>query len=256
MPRLTREKLRDWLERRFFLRIHMTVILGGTFLAGLAATHVLMRMEVNVLALRYGLAVCAAYLMFLALIKMWLYYVRISRESIDISVDGIEFFGDAGGAAYDAIGGGGRFGGAGASGSWGDAAASPAQSLKAASGSSNKGCGVDIGGGDEGCVVILLVLLVFGLIIAAVYLIWTAPAILAEAAFEAALAGALARRAKRVEKGNWVGAIWRATVWPFLAILVLSALLGYFAQRSCPEATRLSEAFECGVGKAPVPVTP
>ncbi|HYH08499.1 MAG TPA: hypothetical protein VEK11_15695 [Thermoanaerobaculia bacterium] len=255
---VTREKIRNWLERKFFLRIHMTLILGGTFLAGLAATTVLMILEVNILALRYGLAVFAAYLMFLVLIKLWLYYVRMSRDAIDITIDGIEFFGDVGGEAYEHLGGGGSFGGGGASGSWEDPLVVPAKALKSSGGSgSGKGLfNFSIDGGDEGCALVLFVLLVFGLLFASVYLIYTAPVILAEAAFEAALAGALARRARRVERGNWVGAVWRATVWPFLAILVLSVALGWFAQRSCPAATKLADVWNCGVGKGPVPVTP
>jgi hypothetical protein len=243
---LTREKIRNWLERKFFLRIHMTVILLGTFLAGLAATKVLMVLEVNTLALRYGVAVIAAYLVFLALIKVWLYYVRMSRDAIDLSIDGIEFFGDVGGNAYEELGGGGSFGGGGASGSWEEPFVAPAQALR--SGATKSGgskwdfFGID---GEEGCVLVLLVLLVFGLLIASIYLIWTAPAILAEAAFEAAIAGTLAKRARRVEKGNWVAAIWRATVWPFVAILVLSVALGYFVQRSCPEAKKLTDVWMC-----------
>jgi hypothetical protein len=251
MPRLTREKIRGWLERHFFLRIHMTLILGGTFLAGIAATKLLMIVEVNKLALRYGLAVCAAYLTFLALIKMWLYYVRMARAEVDISADGIELLGQLGKSGADGIGGGGHFGGAGASGSWGDA--EPVSALKS---TSSKGSFDFIDGGDEGCVVILIVLIVFGLLFISIYLIWTAPAILAEAAFEAALAGALARRARRVERGSWVGAIWRATVWPFLGILVLTVALGYYAQRSCPTAKKLSDVFHCRVGKSPTSASP
>ncbi|HEX2062032.1 MAG TPA: hypothetical protein VHK90_14920 [Thermoanaerobaculia bacterium] len=240
---LTKEKIRNWLERRFFLRIHMTVIVTGTFLAGLAATHLLMLADVDTLALRYGLAVCAAYLVFLFLIKLWLIYIRLSRESIDISVDGIEIFVRGIGETVEKIGGGGRFGGAGASGEWGDVVAAPVKAVKGGGG--NKGCGIDLGGGDEGCVVVLLVLLVFGIFVAGVYLIYTAPVLLADAAFEAALAGALARRARKVESQGWVATVWRATVWPFLGVLALSVALGWAAQKECPEARKLGDVWDC-----------
>ena len=61
---LTRARVREWLEERFYLRIHMTLILGGTFLAGLIATRLLMEAGVNRLALRYVIAVGAAVLCF------------------------------------------------------------------------------------------------------------------------------------------------------------------------------------------------
>lgn len=247
---LTKEKIRNWLERRFFLRIHMTLILGGTFLAGLAATKLLMLVEVDTLALRYGLAVLGAYLVFLFLIRLWLIYVRLSRDSIDISADGIDIFVRGVGETVEKIGGGGRFGGAGASGEWGDVVAAPAKALGRAGSRGGGGGGKswsfgDLGGGDEGCAIVFLVLLVFGLLIAGVYLIYTAPAILADAAFEAALAGALARRARKVESEGWVVAVWRATVWPFLGILALSVALGWAAQKECPTAKKLGDVWDC-----------
>lgn len=247
-PPLTKARVKEWLERRFFLRVHMSVILGGTFLAGLAATKLLLVLHVDRLALRYGLAVVAAWLSFLLFIRLWLDYVRRER-SIDVDGDSIDFGFEIGGEAADAVefsGGGGGFEGGGASGSWGDAAV--AQPLKAAprgGGGSSFDLGLDLDA--EGCaILILLGALVAALLVAGVYLIWTAPAILAEAAFEAALAAALLKRAKKVDRPGWIGAVWRATFWPFLAILLLSVTLGWAVQKKCPEAKRVRDAFTCG----------
>lgn len=235
--------MKEWLERRFFLRIHMTLILGGTFLAGMAATKLLMLARVNILPLRYGLAVIAAWLVFLLLIRLWLDYVR-RENSIDVDMDAVDFGFDLGGEVHEAIGGGGNFGGGGASGSWGDGAV--AQPLKGGNAALDKapGCGFDLDF-DALAVVLLVIALAAAMLFAGVYLIWTAPAILGEAAFEAALAAALAKRTKRISGAGWIGAVWRATFWPFVAILILSVAVGWAVQNACPEAQRLRDAFHC-----------
>jgi hypothetical protein len=217
---LTRPRLREWLEERFFLRWHMTFILGGTFLAGLVMTRVLMLGGVNNLAVRYVVAVAAAYLAFLVLIRLWLVYVG-SGHTIDL-----DLIGDAADIALSS-GNGPRFHGGGSSGSW-------------------SGPDLDLGGDLEDIVlVVILVVIVVCLCGFAIYFIYTAPALLSEAAFEAALAGALARRTRKATGPGWIGAVWRATLWPFAIVLVLSGLLGWGAQRACPAAKRLSEALSC-----------
>lgn len=75
--------------------------------------------------------------------------------------------------------------------------------------------------------------------------VYTAPALLSEAAFEAVLAASIARRAKKSEGTGWIGAVTRATVVPFLAVLALSVLLGWLAQRRCPDALKLRDAVNC-----------
>jgi hypothetical protein len=236
---LSKARVAEWLQGRFFLRVHMSLILIGTFLAGLAATKLLLMVGVSSLALRYVLAVCAAYLVFLALIKLWLIYVRADRTGIDLDADGLDWI-DPGVEGTDVDPGGG-FGGGGATGSWGNAPA-----VKSSSSPS-----VDFSlDGDEWLVVILFLALVLSLLLVGVYIIYTAPALLAEAAFEALLAGTLVRRAKRIERTGWVGAVWRATVWPFLLIVVLSGFLGWAVRKQCPEATRLQDAWNCSDPRA------
>ncbi len=216
---LSRHQVRQWLEERFLLRLHMTFILGGTFVIGLVTTRMLMMSGVNNLVVRYVAAVAVAYLFFLVLVKIWLMYVG-SNRAVEIDGDAVEWM------IPDAPKDAPSFHGGGSKGSWGG----------------------DISlGGDLDDLILIIVLIVFVLFVAgfAIYFIYTAPAILSEAAFEAALAGALARRTKKATGPGWVGAITRATIWPFLGVLVLSGLLGYFAQRACPGATRLGQALQC-----------
>ena len=56
---------------------------------------------------------------------------------------------------------------------------------------------------------------------------------------------ALARRTKHVSSGGWVGSVFRATVLPFLAVLILASVTGWYAHKHCPTATRLREAVFC-----------
>lgn len=219
---LTKARVREWLEERFFLRIHMTLILGGTFLAGVVMTRLLMEAGVDRLAVRYLVAVGAAYCVFLILIRLWLSYVGSGGQShFDLAGDGVDI-----GSELVPDTPMPQFRGGGSKSSWTD------------------GIG---GGGDLEDLVVIVLLLVLVVCICgfAIYFIWTAPALLSEAAFEAALAASLARRAKKAASGSWMGSVFRATVVPFTVVLVISGALGWAAQRTCPEARRLREAISC-----------
>ena len=246
MRELTKERVISWLERHFLVRLHMTFILGGTALAGVGATAGLLAIGVTSLPLRYALAVCAAYLVFLVLIRLWLAYVGAAR-GIDINIDGVDWFRAGSQATSELPIGDGQFGGAGATGSWGqNVAAVPMKG----SGGGGKSIGFDVDG-DDLLVVVVFLALVLSLIVIGIYAIYSAPALLGEAAFEALLAGALAKRARKVDRPGWIGVVWRATVWPFVFVLLLSAGLGWAAQRACPEAKVLRDALNCDQQAAP-----
>ena len=234
---LTKERVKAWLERNFFLRLHMFLILSATIGSGLLATKVLLKIGVNSLALRYALAVCAAYLAFLILIRIWLFYVRMARGGVDFSADGVDWALRT--WQPDGTTGGGEFGGGGASGSW-EGGAAPVKS----GGGGKSSFSFDLGG-DEGVVVVLFVVLVLSLLVIGIYIIYTAPVMLSEAAFEAALAAALVRGAKKIQRPGWMGVVWRATIWPFIIVLVLSTALGYAAHRYCPKAKKLRDVWHC-----------
>jgi hypothetical protein len=236
---MTRERVRAWLERRFFLRIHMTLILSATFFAGIAATKGLLLAGVQQLMLRYGLAVLAAYLVFLFLIRLWLMYVRLG--GIDFDGNGVDTtFNVLRNSSDSPAPGGGKFGGGGATGSW----SSPPSSR----GGSRSWFGGTFGfdfDGDDLVVVLAFIALVLALLLVGVYVIYSAPAIFSEALFEALLAGALIKQTKNVTSSGWVGAVWRATVWPFLGILAVALFLGWAVHHACPTAMRLGDVFHC-----------
>jgi len=249
----TKERFSTALKRRFFLRVHMFVILGGTVAAGLLTTKILLLTHERNLAFRYGVAVIVAFLAFLGFIRLWLGYVGLclARKNrggggdclnvVDFDCDGSSGGGGIEGPQFES-GGGSSFGGGGAGGSWGEPAAAP---VKASSGG-----GFDLGGicdSDDLGIAILVALLVFAIAAAAVYVIWAAPAILSEAAFQGVLAVALARRAKKISHGTWEGSVFRATIVPFAIVFVFAVALGWYAQKRCPSAVRLREAIRCVV---------
>jgi hypothetical protein len=217
---VTRRSVREWLEERFFLRIHMTLILAGTFLAGLVVTRMLMELGVNTLPVRYAIAVCLAYGVFLVLVKLWLLYVGSDGEASLDPEDAAELAFDGARAVALHSDGGGGGGGA----------------------SLDLDLGDDLGGILFMIVLIVIVLLLGGI---AIYYIYMAPAVLGEAFFEVVLAASIARRAKKAEGAGWLGAVWRATVLPFVGVLALSIVLGWLAQRHCPEALKLRDAVSC-----------
>lgn len=233
----------------------MFFLVTATFLAGLLATKLLMELGVDTLWLRYALAVCGAYLVFLVLVRLWIWYVCGRGADLN-GTDGIDFFVRAMDKGEWLEVGGGQFGGGGASGTWATPDGTPVEveistapaNVVSAGGSDKSGClSLDIGG-DEGCfIVILLAVLVGALLIAGGYLIYAAPAILGEAVFEVLLAAALARRAKKLEAAGWGGSVFKATVWIFLAVLAIASGLGWYAQDVCPEAIRIRDAINCGV---------
>lgn len=262
----TKERIQKALQGRFFLRVHMFVILGLTIAAGVLSTHLLYAIRFTNMAWRYGIAVGAAYAVFIALIRLWLWYVtycistRTNSDldwlgSFNFSSDGFGIplpspSSSGGSASTDVLeSGGGRFGGGGATGSWGEPSSAPMRAVvstssKSSSSSSGGGLGLDL---DEDLgLIVMIVVLALAIVIAAFWLIWAAPVILGEAAFQTALAAALARKTKTMTRDStWVGSVVKATILPFLAVLAAAVALGWYAHHHCESATRLSDAFQC-----------
>jgi hypothetical protein len=265
----TKERIQRALQGRFFLRVHMFVILGLTIAAGVLSTHILYAIRFTNMAWRYGIAVGAAYAAFIGLIRLWLRYVTycISARTnsdldwlggFDLTSDGFAISlpspSSSGGSAAKEVfeSGGGRFGGGGATGSWGEPSSAPmraavattSKSPSSSSSSGGGGFGLDL---DEDLgLIILVIVLALAIAIAAIWLIWAAPVILGEAAFQTALAAALARKTKTMTRDSaWVGSVVKATILPFVAVLAAAVALGWYAHHHCESATRLSDAFQC-----------
>jgi len=249
-----------------FVRFHMSLILAAVIASGILVSKGLLGLGVHSLRLRYPLAVLGSYLVFLLLVRLWIWYVSIHRAAIfgigNLDPGGSGSGGSSGGlfgfgGSGESGGGGGGFsrfgggdsGGAGATTSWESNVAAASLSQPApSSGSSGwfPKLNFDFDLDDGWWVVLLLAVLILAILGSAGYLIWAAPHVLPEAAGQALLATTLTRVSKE-EHHNWMRGVLRSTWIPFAIVLLLAAVLGWEAHSHCPSASRLIDVFHCAV---------
>jgi hypothetical protein len=232
----------------------MSLIVAAVVASGVLSSKLLLVSGVHSLRLRYPIAVLCSYGVFLGMVRMWIWYVAVRRVATTASQaadPGILL--DGGNLSLPEIRtgdgpfafGGGDSGGAGASDSWGVASSSGSGS--SGSGSSKWFPDLDLDLGDDGWwVLLLLALLAIVIFCAGGYLVWAAPDILGEAAWQAVL-GSVLVRAREHAKSGWMGGVVRSTAIPFAAVLIVAGVLGWQAHRHCPTAARLAEVFHCAV---------
>jgi hypothetical protein len=102
------------------------------------------------------------------------------------------------------------------------------------------GGSIDLDLGDDGWLVILLLVLVAALLCsvfgAVLYLVWSAPSVLADVAFSAMLAGGLVKSSRRWRDTCWETSLLRATWIPFTLVFVLALLTAALAAHLFPDA--------------------
>lgn len=208
----------------------MSGIVAVTAFAGFVASWALLEFAaMHDMALRYPCAVAIAYAVFVALLWVWL-HVR-GDVPAEFGGGGTTDNGDNG---WDC--GSGRSGGGGASASWQSTSSPPSPSTVAGDGPLDSIS--DIGMSDidepEGCVVIVALAVIGIVVVGGVYLVWIAPGLLAEIMLDAALAGGLYRRLRRIERQHWLQTALQRTAGPFLVTAIVLGVLGFAAQRAKP----------------------
>lgn len=261
-----KKRLAGWLVQRFFVRFHISLILAFAVGVGLLATRGFYAVGLETMHWRWPLALLTAYGAFLLGVRLWLAYVGLGRylereEGFDIDVPDPGFsgfgadsgavpsFGDLGGQVLQSAGGSGGFGGGGAAGDFSALAGSDLGSVSGSgSGISLPDIDLDVGGADEGCLPLVALVAVLVLLAAVLgvgfYIVWQAPFMLAEAAFEAAMAAGLIRSARRVDDPGWIGGALSASWKPFLLILVFSVIVAALAEKFAPQARTLPQAIQ------------
>ena len=86
-----------------------------------------------------------------------------------------------------------------------------------------------------------LALLLLALLGGGIYLIYEAPVIISEAAFELILATSLINSAKRIDNPDWVGSVLGSTLPAFMFTLFATVIMGSVLMYYCPKATKLIE---------------
>jgi hypothetical protein len=117
---------------------------------------------------------------------------------------------------------------------------------KGSSGSGGKsGIGLDVDLGDDGWLVIVLLILVaavlasvFGVVL---YLVWSGPALLADVAFQAMLAGGLIKSTHSWRDASWETRLLRATWIPFAIVVALAVAMAMVGAHLFPDARTLGD---------------
>ncbi|MCD2516449.1 hypothetical protein LQ564_09010 [Massilia sp. G4R7] len=222
--------MRARLLRDSFPRVQMFILVSLTGAVGFAASAAMLLAGIETMALRYALAMGAAYLAFLALLWVWLH--TSASDYLDVfPVDGSDGPACGPGAARDDFtGGGGSFDGGGASanvdfGTEGEVGASIVEKPLAA-----------IGHAEEGAIPLAVILLALGLLSSSLFVVWTAPVLFAEILVDAFLAAGLYRRLRHLDRRHWMVAAVRRTAVPFVLTTLLVAGAGWGMQAAVPEA--------------------
>lgn len=210
-------------------------------------------LHLNEMIIRYPLTIILSYLFFCGFIKLWLLYVSSStnrRDVLDTAADVLSNL-PVSPSADPLIGGGGQFGGGGASGVFDHAGniihSTQSEMLISSSADTTTGVGSSAGEAaastieDTGVILIILGLLLAIVCGAGIYLIYEAPAILSEAAFEFILATSLINTSKKMDKPDWIGSIFRMTRLPFLFVLIIAFVFALIVNSVYPSATKLSD---------------
>lgn len=248
------ESLKRRLMRKSHPRLHASIILSLTGLAGFLASFLLLRLGVSAMWLRYPVAILVAYCVFLLLLRLWLSLSRPRDwdlevdivETLDV-VDSTEIIDstDVRGAGF---GGGGDFAGAGAGGSWGQSVTTVTSTKSVSTFTSAKSSGstgfsfdFDL---DDGWVLVVVIIALLVAASAALYIVYIAPVLLAEIMFDGVLMAALYKRVKTIEHRHWLRAALRRTWWLAILVAVIFAIAGFAMQKAAPEARSIGEFWQ------------
>lgn len=244
------ERVRRRLLRGGRPRLLVSFLLALTGAAGFLVSSALLHLGLTMMAVRYPLAVLAAYTVFLLLLRLWLALQRRKTGSSNSSLDWLpdtgipNVFSSSDGVSEAAtFGGGADFGGAGSGGDWVGSAASVSGGSSAPTGGGGGGSflpdvnlDVDLDLG-EGCFwIVIPVVAIIGVACAMFYVVYIAPVFLAEILVDGLLLAGLYKRLKGIEPQHWLRSCVRRTLVPVLLAVALFIAAGYLMQRIAPEA--------------------
>ena len=250
-------KYSQFIRNKISTRIHMSLILLSVSLTGTLISKLFLEFGMNTLYVRYFFTAILCYVFFLLYMKLWLLYINPGKNSKstadNIDLTGLDLDVDvnlsSGSSFAGVIGEGGSFGGAGASSSFAGNISMPVTP----SGSSGNLDLPDIGGAldidGDAAAPILVVVAIGAVVIAifggAVFIIYQAPAIMSEAAFEALLTTGFLKSTRDISSGNWIGSIIKRTWIPFTIITIVATASGWVIGYFCPLATKIFDVGAC-----------
>jgi hypothetical protein len=211
----TREQLVEKAKARMAVpRVQMMLLLSAAGGAGFLASYGLLQLGLDLMALRYPLAVGVAYLVFFLLLRLWLTFQSDPDES---PVDGLDLAVDVADAGLDAM-------------SFGSSAPMPV--------AKPSGPSLDVGVPDldEGIFLVVIAAVAAVVLGAVFYVIYLAPLLLAEVLVDGVLLAAFYRRLKRPEPEHWALCAVRRTWIPAIIVAFTFFFAGVIFQSLAPEA--------------------
>ena len=269
-----RQRALAWLRDHGSPRFVMSLMLASTIGCGFITSITLHRVGLSAPIVRYPVAMLAGWAAFLALVSVWVWWLRrenvradertgAARNSVrgDDSPLGWSGGGGSGGSSSSSSsggsswsGGGGRFGGGGASESFAegpvDDMSSGFVSGGASSGGKSSDWGFDFDGDGEFVVLLIGIIVVaaalFGVVFYAVY---SAPTFFAELLVDGGVGTWLYKRADVANRPDWLSTAVRRSVWPVVILLAMFVALALTMQHVAPGATTLGQAWHLVEGK-------
>lgn len=232
---LSRRNALAKIRRRFIdkgrPRLVVFTLIGLSGLAAFGFSTALFRLGIEHMGLRYVAATAAGYAVFLFLIRLWIELHRPQEESdtLDVvpDVPTVDLTSGNPSAEFS----GGLSGGGGASGNWG----SP----------EIPDVGIDVVDADEAWPVVLVIavaaVVLLGAVVAAFYVVYYAPLMLAEIALDAALVTGIYRRLRKQDTSHWLGSAIRHTWKPAMAIAACLFVVGVVIQWAMPSAGTIGD---------------
>jgi hypothetical protein len=204
-------------------------------MAGFLVSYGLLAGGMASMPIRYGIAGAAGYLAFLCLIAVWIAVKRRidspwdAVDALDV-INVTDFSPSVSAPVPRSFFEGGRSGGGGASAAWDHRGSGP-----------GGGSWLDA---DELGWVILIAAAAFGGLIAVGYVVYVAPALLAEVLVDAVIVATISRKIAVTEKRDWTATVLRRTWLPATVLVGVLIIGGWALQRAAPDARSIGPAVE------------
>lgn len=226
-PTKPRRELLAEIQARFIAKGYpRLLVLFILLLAGLAAfafSAGALRLGFEQMGLRYLAASLAGYATFLLLIRVW---IAFHRGELDPGLDMVDVLDESSGSKGAAFGGG-HSGGAGASANWDAPDVGRAVDIS-----------VDV---DDAWPLVLAAVALLGSVLAMFYVVYAAPALLAEIALDAALVAGIYRKLRKQDARYWLDSALRRTWKPAAIAAVCLWVTGTALQWAMPDARSIGD---------------
>ena len=214
-----RRALEGYFERRSAPRLILTAIVIITGAAGFAVSVVLLHLGLQAMWARYPLALLTAYGVFLGLIRLWVELeksrFRPERNEIEEALKEEDSF-----------------------------------NLPWTSSQPRKSSWFDwldvtnLFDFDEGCIPVLLLAAIAGVIAVIAFVVLSAPALVAEVFLDAFVVTVLYRRLQLAAREHWLGTAVRKTIWRAIIAAALLSLAGWILELLAPGAHSIGPALQ------------